>query len=385
MRTDNTMPRGLPAAQGLYDPRNEHDNCGVGFLCHLKGRKSHDIVVNALKMVRNMDHRGGCGCDPDTGDGAGLFLQLPYKFFRKAAPACGIELPEDGQYAVGMIYLPRDAAERQQVEAAYEQVVRDEGQSVLGWRTVPVMGETLGKASKACEPVMRQLFVGRAANLKTDQDFERKLYVIRRCADKAVAALNLAEADSFYTASLSARTILYKGMLTTSQLDHYFPELHDEDMQSAMALVHSRFSTNTFPSWPRGQPFRYMCHNGEINTVRGNANWMHARQMLLGTGVLGKDIGKILPIIDESGSDSAMFDNCMEFLVLSGRPLHHAVMMMIPEPWERHQHMSQAKKDFYEYHACMMEPWDGPASIAFCDGVSIGAVLDRNGLRPSRF
>ncbi|MBN1404187.1 MAG: glutamate synthase large subunit [Opitutales bacterium] len=379
------MPRGLPAAQGLYDPRNEHDNCGVGFICQLKGKKSHDIVENALKMVRNMDHRGGCGCDPQTGDGAGIFLQLPTKFFRKVAPACGISLPEEGRYAVAMVYLPRDEAERAQIEAIYEQYVREEGQQVLGWRTVPVMGDTLGVASKESEPVMRQLFIGRSEELGTVLDFERKLYVIRSCVDHAVKALDLSEGSFYYTASLSSRTILYKGMLTTEQLDHYFPDLHDEALESAMAMVHSRFSTNTFPSWPRGQPFRYMSHNGEINTVRGNANWMHARQGLLGTGVLGKDIEKILPIIDEAGSDSAMFDNCVEFLVLSGRPLHHAVMMMIPEPWERHQHMSKEKKDFYEYHACMMEPWDGPASIAFSDGVSIGAVLDRNGLRPSRF
>jgi glutamate synthase (ferredoxin) len=385
MRTEEKTPAGQPPAQGLYDPSNEHDNCGVGFLCHLKGKKSHKIVSDAIKMVRNMDHRGGCGCDPATGDGAGVFLQLPYKFFAKVAPKSGITLPAEGHYAVGMLYLPADKAERRKVEKVYEKAVTSEGQTVLGWRDVPIADDMLGKASKACEPFMRQLFIGRAANVATDLDFERKLYVIRNIVDHKVRSMGLKQGDLFYTASLSARTIIYKGMLTTEQLDEYFPDLHDEDFETAMALVHSRFSTNTFPNWPRSQPFRYIAHNGEINTLRGNVNWMHAREQLLGSGVLGPDLKKIIPIIDETGSDSAMFDNCLEFLVLSGRPLHHAVMMMIPEPWEKHKHMSDAKKAFYEYHACMMEPWDGPASIAFSDGVSIGAVLDRNGLRPSRF
>jgi glutamate synthase (ferredoxin) len=385
MRTDEMTPSGLPAEQGLYNPKNEHDNCGVGFLCHLLGKKSHKIVSDAVLMVRNMDHRGGCGCDPQTGDGAGVFLQLPTKFFSKVAPQCGITLPEVGRYAVGQLYLPTDKAERRRVEKAYEAVVKEEGQKLLGWRDVPVKGEGLGKASKASEPCMRQIFIGCADSVATGLDFERKLYVIRNSADHRVRKMNLAQGSYFYTASLSSRTIIYKGMLTTEQLDHYFPDLHDEDFESAMALVHSRFSTNTFPSWPRGQPFRYLAHNGEINTLRGNVNWMKAREQLLGSGILGPDLKKLRPIIDESGSDSAMFDNCLEFLVLSGRSLPHAVMMMIPEPWERHKQMPEARKAFYEYHACMMEPWDGPASIAFSDGVSIGAVLDRNGLRPSRF
>ncbi len=385
MRTDEMTPSGLPAEQGLYNPKNEHDNCGVGFLCHLLGKKSHKIVSDAVLMVRNMDHRGGCGCDPQTGDGAGVFLQLPTKFFAKVAPQCGIALPEAGRYAVGQLYLPTDKLERRRVERAYEAIVKEEGQKLLGWRDVPVKGDTLGKASKASEPCMRQIFIGCADNVAPGLDFERKLYVIRNSADHRVRKMNLEQGSYFYTASLSSRTIIYKGMLTTEQLDHYFPDLHDEDFESAMALVHSRFSTNTFPSWPRGQPFRYLAHNGEINTLRGNVNWMKAREQLLGSGILGPDLKKILPIIDETGSDSAMFDNCLEFLVLSGRSLPHAVMMMIPEPWERHKSMSAARKAFYEYHACMMEPWDGPASIAFSDGVSIGAVLDRNGLRPSRF
>jgi glutamate synthase (NADPH/NADH) large chain len=336
-------------------------------------------------MCRNMDHRGGCGCDANTGDGAGLFFQLPHKFFRAVTPGLGIALPEEGQYAVGFVYLSAEPSECAKAMATFEGIVEEEGQTHLGWRNVPVKSDILGEASKACEPLMKQIFIGRNADLVDDQDFERKLYVIRRRASDSVRYSALDGGDFFYVASLSARTIVYKGMLTTGQLEEYFPDLHHPDMESAMALVHSRFSTNTFPSWPRAQPFRYMSHNGEINTMRGNANWMHARQQLLDSGIMSKDLEKLLPIIRDDGSDSAMFDNCLEFLVLSGRSLPHAVMMMIPEPWEKHEHMTETKKAFYEYHACMMEPWDGPASIAFCDGVSIGAVLDRNGLRPSRY
>ncbi|MCH7227842.1 glutamate synthase large subunit [Haloferula sp. A504] len=378
-------PPGLPAPQGLYDPANEHDSCGVGFLCHLKGKRSHDIVAGALEMCVNMDHRGGCGCDPDTGDGAGLFLQLPDKFFRTVTPELGIELPAEGRYAVGFVYFSPDAAECRQQVREYEEVVAEAGLELLGWRDVPVVSSLLGKASAECEPQMKQVFIGRPEEITDDQDFERKLYVVRRMTSDVIRYRGKPGGEHFYHASLSARTIVYKGMLTTGQLGAYFPDLTHPDMESAMALVHSRFSTNTFPSWPRAQPFRYMSHNGEINTMRGNVNWMHAREQLLGTGVLGDDLEKLLPIIRDDGSDSAMFDNCLEFLVLSGRSLPHAVMMMIPEPWEKHEHMTPTKKAFYEYHACMMEPWDGPASIAFCDGISIGAVLDRNGLRPSRY
>ena len=376
---------GLPPRQGLYDPANEKDSCGVGFLCHLKGEKSHSIIEGALEMCHNMDHRGGCGCDANTGDGAGLFFQLPHKFFKSVTPELGIELPEAGQYAVGFIYLSPEPGECARAMDIFNQIVKEEGQNLLGWRDVPVKSELLGEASKGCEPLMKQIFIGRDATLEDDQAFARRLYIIRRRASDAIRYSAVDGGGFFYTASLSARTIVYKGMLTTGQLEEYFPDLHHPDMESAMALVHSRFSTNTFPSWPRAQPFRYMSHNGEINTMRGNANWMQARQELLDSGIMGDDLEKILPIIRDDGSDSAMFDNCLEFLVLSGRSLPHAVMMMIPEPWEKHQHMTETKKAFYEYHACMMEPWDGPASIAFCDGVSIGAVLDRNGLRPSRY
>lgn len=376
---------GLPPAQGLYDPDLEHDSCGVGFLCHLKGKKSHGIIKGALDMNVCMEHRGGCGFDEATGDGAGLFIQLPHKFFKSVTPALGIDLPEEGQYAVGFVHLSPDAEEAATAIAAYEKAVKKEGQTVLGWRDVPVNSDILGKAARECEPQMKQIFVGRNPKLTDDQDFERKLYVIRRRASQSIRYTATSGAEYFYTVTLSARTIVYKGMLTTWQLRDYFPDLQSEEMESAMALVHSRFSTNTFPSWPRAQPFRYMSHNGEINTMRGNANWMQARQKLLRSGVLGKDLDKLLPIIRDDGSDSAMFDNCLEFLVLSGRTLPEAVMMMIPEPWENHQHMTDTKKAFYEYNATLMEPWDGPASIAFCDGISIGAILDRNGLRPSRY
>ncbi len=380
------MPsKGLPPAQGLYSPDNEHDSCGVGFLCHLKGKRSHDLIEGALQMCINMDHRGGCGCDPQTGDGAGIFIQLPHKFFQTVAPACGIDLPAEGQYAVGFVYLSRDPQKAADAMARVEEIARAEGLVPLGWRDVPVVSELLGKASRACEPLMKQVFIGRGPAITDDLAFERKLYVVRRSAADLIRYRAIPGGEDFYFSSLSSRTMVYKGMLTTTQLAEYFPDLHHPDMETAMALVHSRFSTNTFPSWPRAQPFRYMCHNGEINTMRGNANWMTARQHLLKGGLLGEDLDKVLPVIRPDGSDSAMFDNCLEFLVLSGRPLPHAVMMMIPEPWENHQHMSPTKTAFYEYHACMMEPWDGPASIAFCDGVSIGAVLDRNGLRPSRY
>lgn len=384
-RNTQSSPSTPPQAQGLYDPDYEHDSCGVGFLCHLKGKKSHSIISNALEMNICMDHRGGTGFDEATGDGAGLFIQLPHSFFKTVTKDLDFTLPEEGDYAAGFVFLPPDPEDCAAAIQAYEKMVKKEGLTVLGWRDVPTNSEILGKASRECEPAMKQVFIERPDELKDVQDFERKLYVARRRVAQAVPIAVSGVGDFFYTACLSSRTMVYKGMLTTCQLKDYFSDLQHEDMESAMALVHSRFSTNTFPSWPRAQPFRYMSHNGEINTMRGNANWMQARQTLLHSGVMGEDIDKILPIIRESGSDSQMFDNCLEFLVLSGRSLPHAIMMMIPEPWENHQHMSESKKSFYEYHATLMEPWDGPASIAFCDGVSIGAVLDRNGLRPSRY
>lgn len=369
----------------MYDPSNEHDNCGVGFLVDMKGRPSHNLVKWALEICVNLDHRGGCGCDAQTGDGAGIFMQIPHTFFLREAKTHGFELPAFGEYGVGFVYLSPVEKERIKEEQIVNEVIEEEGLQVLGWRDVPVRNEDLGKASAACEPIMRQVFIGKGEDIADEAAFQRRLYITRRVATHRIRYRGVEKESHFYFSTLHNRTIVYKGMLTTDQLTHYFVDLDDETFETAMALVHSRFSTNTFPSWPRAQPFRYMSHNGEINTMRGNENWMHARQMCVQSELFGKELKKLLPIIREDGSDSQNFDNALEFLTLSGRSLPHSVMMMIPEPWERHEMMSQSKKDFYEYHACMMEPWDGPASIAFSDGKVIGAVLDRNGLRPSRY
>jgi len=382
--------RGTPKKQGLYDPRNEHDACGIGFVANIKGRRSHTIVRQALEVLVNLDHRGAQGSEKNTGDGAGILLQIPHAYLRHACFGLGIELPEPGDYGVGMVFLPQDADARGRCERIAETIVNEEGQVVLGWRTVPVDNASLGEAAKSAEPFVRQLLIGKggAAQIQDDElAFERKLYVIRKRTERAWAELSASDAavSPAYFASLSSRTIVYKGMLTPEQVDAYYIELQDPTLDSALALVHSRFSTNTFPSWERAHPYRYLIHNGEINTLRGNVNWMRAREALLESELFGDDIGKILPIIDTDGSDSQMFDNCLEFLMLSGRTLPHAAMMMIPEPWSKHESMSPEKKAFYEYHSCLMEPWDGPAAIAFTDGRMIGAVLDRNGLRPSRY
>jgi glutamate synthase (ferredoxin) len=374
-----------PLKQGLYDPQFEHDACGVGFIVNIKGQKSHLIVQQAINVLINLNHRGACGCEPNTGDGAGILLQMPHAFLQQACAAARIQLPSACEYGAGMIYLPPDAAERRNCEKIFEEIVVEEGQRFLGWRTVPINDSSLGDTAKASEPVVRQAFIGRNSKISDDMAFERKLYVIRKRAENAIRYSGVKGGKSFYVSSLSYKTMVYKGMLLTEQILPFYPDLADPSMESALALVHSRFSTNTFPSWARSHPYRYMAHNGEINTLRGNINWMHARQAMFESELFGDDIRKILPIINTDGSDSAMFDNCLELLVLSGRSLPHAVMMMIPEPWANHESMSDEKKAFYEYHSCLMEPWDGPASIAFTDGVKIGAVLDRNGLRPSRY
>ncbi|MEO6182915.1 MAG: glutamate synthase central domain-containing protein, partial [Verrucomicrobiota bacterium] len=375
----------LPPKQGLYDPQFEHDACGVGFIAHIKGKKSHQIIRDALQILLNLDHRGATGCDPCTGDGAGILLQMPHKFFTKMCAASKINLPAVGDYGAGMAYLPRDTEERDRCEKIFEKIVAEEGQTFLGWKDVATDNSSLGETGKAAEPFMRYTFIGRNPKLKDNLAFERKLYVIRKRAENAIRYTPEPEGDAFFIPSLSCKTFIYKGLLTPVQVDQYFPDLRDADMESALALVHSRFSTNTFPTWERSHPYRYIAHNGEINTLRGNINWMHARQAMFESEVFAEDIKKILPIINTDGSDSAMFDNCLELLVLSGRSLPHAMMMMIPEPWANHESMSDEKKAFYEYHSCLMEPWDGPASIAFTDGVRIGASLDRNGLRPSRY
>ncbi|HRY29311.1 MAG TPA: glutamate synthase central domain-containing protein, partial [Elusimicrobiota bacterium] len=377
-------PLGIPKKQGLYDPRFEHDACGVGFVVDIKGRKSHAIVRQGLTVLNNLVHRGACGCEPNTGDGAGILFQIPHAFFSRVGAREGLPLPAAGGYGVGMIYLPPNPAHRQACEKRFESIVAEERQTVLGWRTVPTDNSPLGPSAKSGEPVIRQIFIGRNPSLTDDMSFERKLYVIRRRAENALRR-GTPEGAGFYVASLSSRTIVYKGMLLPDQFDCYYPDLLDPDVASALALVHSRFSTNTFPNWERAHPYRYVIHNGEFNTLRGNVNWMKAREAQLSSNLFGDDLPKILPVIDEEGSDSAMFDNCFEFLVLAGRSLPHAAMMMIPEPWENHESISPEKKAFYEYHSCLMEPWDGPASICFTDGTRVGAVLDRNGLRPSRY
>ena len=372
--------------QGLYDPSHEHENCGIGLIVDMKGRKSHDIVSGALEICVNLDHRGGCGCDPITGDGAGIFLQLPHKFFSSTVfEEHNIQLPNSGDYGVGFFFLSNDEGKYATEIQTIHSVFKELNLELLILRDVPVNSSILGKASADCEPKMQQFFVSRPADCAAGLPFERKLYLARRMISFRLRYSSGSHLSDFHASSFSSRTIVYKGMLTTQQLSDYFPDLSNPEMESALALTHSRFSTNTFPSWPRAQPFRYLCHNGEINTVRGNENWLYARQMQLASEVFGADVEKLFPIIREDGSDSQKFDNCLEFLILSGRSLAHAMMMMIPEPWEKHQDMEQSKHDFYKFHACLMEPWDGPASIAFSDGVQIGAVLDRNGLRPSRY
>jgi glutamate synthase (NADPH/NADH) large chain len=370
-------------AQGLYDPQHEHDACGVGFVVDIKGRKSHSIVRQALQVLKNLQHRGACGCEVNTGDGAGILIQMPDAFLRQVAPA---PLPPVGEYGVGLIFLPQAATDRKAVEDVIARIIAEEGQQLLGWRDVPTDDSPVGPSAVRVEPVFRHLFVGGKSGVERAA-FERRLYVIRKRIEHAVDTLNIADDQRrfFYIVSLSCNTLIYKGMLTASQIETMFPDLRDPALASALALVHQRFSTNTFPSWPLAHPYRYIAHNGEINTLTGNINWMRAREGLLKSSVFGDELKKILPVIREGGSDTATFDNVLEFLVMTGRTLPHAILMMIPEPWQNHETMSEDLRAFYEYHSSLMEPWDGPASIAFSDGTVIGAVLDRNGLRPSRY
>jgi glutamate synthase (ferredoxin) len=375
----------LPPKQGLYDPRYEHDACGIGFVANIKGKKSNEIVKKALNVLNNLDHRGARGSELNTGDGAGILMQIPHAFFEKECSEQGIYLPPEGSYGIGMLFMSNDEIKREECERELERIIREEGQTFLGWRTVPVNNSTLGETARRAQPHIRQVFVAKSQNLSDRMAIERKYYVIRKRAENEVRRNCLPGGGTFYFASFSCRTIVYKGMLIPEQVNKFYLDLNDPSMETALALIHSRFSTNTFPSWERAHPYRYLIHNGEINTLRGNINWMHARQSMCKTELFGEDMAKIFPVIDQDGSDSAMFDNCMEFIGLTGRSLPHVVMMMIPEPWSNHESMSDEKKAFYEYHGCLMEPWDGPASIAFTDGTLIGAVLDRNGLRPSRY
>src|SRR6185295_1128952 len=380
-----------PGSTGLYDPSQEHDACGVGFVVDIKGRQSHGVIEQGLQILLNLLHRGACGCEANTGDGAGVLIQMPDRFLRKATAALGFALPPLGHYAAGLVFLPKGQAEREQLRQLIERIVAAEGHAVLGWRVVPGDDSTLGASARATKPAIEQIFIEDRRRTEADDDrtarlrFERALYVIRKQIEQAVDRLSLAESSAFYIVSLSANTLIYKGMLTADQIAPTFPDLTDPGMESALALVHQRFSTNTFPSWPLAHPYRYVAHNGEINTLRGNINWMRAREGLLRSPLFGDDLKKILPVIREGGSDTATFDNVLELLVMSGRSLPHAMLMMIPEPWSGHETMTPDVKAFYEYHSALMEPWDGPASIAFTDGRVIGAVLDRNGLRPSRY
>jgi glutamate synthase (NADPH/NADH) large chain len=375
----------VPRAQGLYDPALEHDACGFGFVVDIAGRPSHDIVRDALTVLVNLEHRGASGSEKNTGDGAGLTIQIPHRFLTDAAAKSGIKLRGKGGYGVGMVFLPQDRAGRVDCFRLFEQVVAEEGLHFLGWRDVPTDNATLGSSAKAAQPLIRQVFIDRPEGLVEDLAFERKLYIVRRLVEKAVSRSAIPSRGDFYMPSLSCRTIVYKGMLNASQLRVFYPDLADERVESAIAMVHSRFSTNTFPSWPRAHPYRYISHNGEINTLRGNVNWMHARQSQFHSKLFGDELTKALPAIDLEGSDSAIADNVLELLYLSGRSLAHALMMMVPEPWQHHESMAPDKRAFYEFHSCLMEPWDGPASIAFTDGIRVGATLDRNGLRPARY
>ena len=377
---------GTPPKQGLYDPQFEHDACGLGFVVNMKGKKSHQLVSDALKILVNLDHRGAVGCEANTGDGAGILIQVPHDFFVGEAARLGFKLPTVGEYGVGQMFLPPNLAEREVIKNEFAKIIAEEGQTLLGWRNVPVNNSSLGKTAVSAEPFMAQVFVGRNSSLKDEAAFERKLYVIRKVAEQRIRYGNIFTGGKwFYVSSLSARTLTYKGMLMSEQVEKYYDDLRNPAVTTAIALVHSRFSTNTFPSWDRAHPNRCIAHNGEINTLRGNVNWMKARQALFTSKIFGDDLKKILPVINTDGSDSAQFDNCVELLTLAGRELPHAMMMMIPEPWENHESMDAERRAFYEFHSCLMEPWDGPASMAFTDGKFIGACLDRNGLRPSRY
>ncbi|MFN3075273.1 MAG: glutamate synthase large subunit [Alphaproteobacteria bacterium] len=375
----------FPPAQGLYDPSNERDSCGVGFVANIRNRKSHDIIRQGLKILQNLDHRGAVGADPKASDGVGILIQTPDAFLREECARIGINLPKSGDYAAGMVFLPRQEATRADCEALFERFVEAEGQRVLGWRDVPVDSSCLGESVKPREPVIRQVFIARGANCPDSDSFERKLFVIRKQSFHAAREKNLEGWRAFHLPSLSSRTMVYKGMIMSSKIDTYFPDLADERMVSAIALVHQRFSTNTFPSWDLAQPFRYLCHNGEINTLRGNINWMNARRGSMKSETLGEDLPKAWPLFVDGKSDSATFDHALELLVAGGYSLAHAMMMMIPEAWADNPLMDHERRAFYEFHAALMEPWDGPAAMAFTDGRQIGATLDRNGLRPARY
>src|SRR5438874_2921447 len=373
------------AGFGLFDPTLEKDSCGVGFIADIKGRKSHKIIEDALTILLNLEHRGAVGADPRAGDGAGILVQAPHKFLAKKAAALGINLPAPGRYAVGVLFMPHEAAWRQEIIDTYVAQAEREGMRVLGWRQVPTDNSTLGESVKPTEPYHLQVFIERAPQIKSEDEFERRLYILRKTISSALYGKRERRTSGYYPVSISCRTLIYKGMFLADQLCTYYPDLHDPDFESALALIHQRFSTNTFPTWSLAHPYRMIAHNGEINTLRGNNNWMAARQASVSSPKFGADINKLWPISYEGQSDTACFDNALEFLVMGGYSLAHAMMMMIPEAWAGNPLMSEERRAFYEYNAALMEPWDGPAAIAFTNGRQIGATLDRNGLRPARY
>ena len=375
-----------PASFGLFDPALEKDSCGVGFIADIKGRASHRIVEDALTILVNLEHRGAVGADPRAGDGAGILVQKPHKFFAKKAAELGFGLPQPGHYAVGALFLPHDAEWRREIMETYVEVAEQEGMTLLGWRDVPTDNSTLGESVKPTEPVHKQVFLARGSRIRSETEFERRLYILRKTISQRLYARRERQTSHYYPVSISCRTVIYKGMFLADQLGAYYPDLRDPDFESALALVHQRFSTNTFPTWSLAHPYRMIAHNGEINTLRGNNNWMAARQASVSSPHFGDDIKKLWPISYEGQSDTACFDNALEFLTMGGYPLAHAMMMMIPEAWAGNPlAMDEERRNFYEYNAALMEPWDGPAAIAFTNGRQIGATLDRNGLRPARY
>ena len=375
----------FPKKQGLYDPSFEHDSCGVGFVCNINGERSNNIVKKGIEILERMSHRGAVGADPKTGDGAGVLLQIPHEFYRDVYSDIGITLPEEGKYGTGIIFMPTLDEDREKCEAIFSEIIEEEGQTLLGWRDVPVDGAIIGETARETQPRIKQVVIGCNKSIKERLAFERRLYVIRRRIEKQIEASEIGQKSFFYITNISSRTVSYKGLLMSSQVGLYYKDLCDERVKSALVLVHSRYSTNTFPTWDLAQPFRFLAHNGEINTLRGNINWFRSGERLLASDLFGNDITKIKPVIVENKSDSAIIDNVFELLNLSGRSLAHAMMMLIPVAWEQDAVMEEGLKEFYKYHACLMEPWDGPAAIGFTDGTNIGAILDRNGLRPARY
>src|SRR6516162_9883769 len=384
-RLTDTADRGARSMRGLYDPALDKDSCGVGFIADIKGRKSHRIVQDALTILLNLEHRGAVGADPRAGDGAGILVQIPHKFIAKKLAERGLACPPPGEYAIGQLFLPRDAGLRQEIMNIYTHESAKEGMRIIGWRDVPTDNSSLGWSVKPTEPVHKQVFLERPKHIHSESEFERRLYILRKTISGIIYKRRERSTSNYYPVSISCRTLIYKGMFLADQLGTYYPDLHDPDFESALALVHQRFSTNTFPTWSLAHPYRMIAHNGEINTLRGNNNWMAARQASVSSPKFGADINKLWPISYEGQSDTACFDNALEFLVMGGYSLAHAMMMMIPEAWAGNPLMSEERRAFYEYNAALMEPWDGPAAIAFTNGRQIGATLDRNGLRPARY